>query len=193
MFDLHDTGRTTATAGADPSASGKPLIVATVIATVFLVALTGCDNPTADSGAPATEPASTSITDGSGNRYLVGYDQVTANDQDPYVIKENAAGEQIWKVYHDRTPVDGRGILVVLDGEDRPMSLSRPTEEAMTPTVFRHTTSRKERLGVRPSGATAPAAVRRRRSSLASTPRRGASSAPPTSSRDFPAATPTPS
>jgi hypothetical protein len=83
MFDLHDTGRTTATAGADPSASGKPLIVATVIATVFLVALTGCDNPTADSGAPATEPASTSITDGSGNRYLVGYDQVTATIRTP--------------------------------------------------------------------------------------------------------------
>jgi hypothetical protein len=91
-----------------------------VVALALFLTMTGCDNPTTDAGAPASEPASTSVTDGSGNRYRVGYDQVSADDQDPYVIKENAAGEQLWGVYHDRTPVDARGILVVLDGQDRP-------------------------------------------------------------------------
>jgi hypothetical protein len=136
VADIHKPGR--ARAAADTAIppreqSGRThitpsLIRAGVVALALFLTMTGCDNPTTDAG--AEEGAGTiqlvnpreaaTVTDGSGNRYRVGYDQVSADDQDPYVIKENAAGEQLWGVYHDRTPVDARGILVVLDGQDRP-------------------------------------------------------------------------
>jgi len=55
-----------------------------------------------------------------GVTYEVGYDQVSSNDQDPYVIKKNSDGDQVWGYYHDQTPVDARAVLVTLDAQNRP-------------------------------------------------------------------------
>ena len=94
---------------------------------LFLVLLTlmflGCDevdNEDSENTSLIALPALSTITDSSGNIYQVGYDQVTAINQDPYVLKTSASGSEIWRIRHDETPIDARAVLVALDSQNRP-------------------------------------------------------------------------
>jgi hypothetical protein len=92
---------------------------------VFLLLLAGCDSVSSSeeddsNGAPTAPEKNTSVTDEAGNRYEVGFEQVSSNNQDPYVEKQNSEGTRLWRLHHDETPVDGRAIAVALDDEDRP-------------------------------------------------------------------------
>lgn len=64
--------------------------------------------------------ANTEVTDGSGNTYSVGFDQVSGINQDPYVLKEDGSGNELWRLNHENTPVDSRAVLVTLDAEGNP-------------------------------------------------------------------------
>lgn len=91
-----------------------------------LLALSSCDTLTGlfgeeeEPGSATAPPAETTVTDASGNVYEVGYDQVSSNDQDPFVLKRDASGNQLWRIRHDQTPVDARALYVALDGDGRP-------------------------------------------------------------------------
>ncbi|WP_194765743.1 hypothetical protein [Tamlana sp. I1] len=63
---------------------------------------------------------STTATDSNGNSYEVGFNQVSAINQDPYVRKKNAKGESIWYIEHEKSEVDGRATLIFIDNEDIP-------------------------------------------------------------------------
>lgn len=82
------------------------------------------DNPTPDTGAgiPANAQlsSSTEATDSQGNKYLVSFDQASSNNQNPSVVKQDAQGNQIWKVTHENTGVDGRAVLVTVDSNGNP-------------------------------------------------------------------------
>lgn len=56
--------------------------------------------------------ASSSASDSEGNTYEVGFDQVSGNNQNPFVIKKSSSGEQLWKVSHESTGVDCRAAMV---------------------------------------------------------------------------------
>jgi len=58
--------------------------------------------------------------DSVGNLYTVGYDQVSSNNQDAYVKKTDATGQELWRYRYDETGTDSRGLLVVVDTQDRP-------------------------------------------------------------------------
>ncbi len=95
-----------------------------VLGLVVLLLVTGCDVfSSEDDGSnetPTPPEEKTSVTDDAGNRYEVGFDQVDANDQDPYVEKYGDDDSRLWRLRHDETPVDARAILVALDEQDRP-------------------------------------------------------------------------
>ena len=55
--------------------------------------------------------------------YEVGYDQVSSNDQQPFVRKHNAAGTQLWYHRHDTTNADMKAVAVALDAQSRPYVL----------------------------------------------------------------------
>ncbi|MFO8042876.1 MAG: hypothetical protein R6U25_06725, partial [Alkalispirochaeta sp.] len=97
---------------------------------VLIAGLSSCDNLLGDEEESSDTAGGTislingtendTATASDGSTYVVGYDQVSSNNQDPYVIKRNADGDQVWGYYHDQTPVDARAVLVALDDEDRP-------------------------------------------------------------------------
>jgi hypothetical protein len=60
------------------------------------------------------------VTDGQGNVYRVGYNQVNSINQDPYVEKKDASGALIWSKIYENTGVDGRAVLIAIDSEDNP-------------------------------------------------------------------------
>lgn len=64
--------------------------------------------------------ASTTAQDAVGNRYEVGFDQVSSINQNPFVRKVNASGQEIWRVIYENTPVDGRAVWVALDANQKP-------------------------------------------------------------------------
>jgi hypothetical protein len=59
-------------------------------------------------------------TDSQGNQYLTGFDQVSSNNQNPYVQKRDGNGNELWRYNYETTGVDGRGVIVAIDGQDRP-------------------------------------------------------------------------
>lgn len=74
------------------------------------------DSPNPSAGLNSSNVAQ----DSQGNRYEVGFDQVSDINQNPYVRKLNAAGQEQWRINHEATPVDGRAVLVAIDSEDKP-------------------------------------------------------------------------
>mgnify|MGYP001080020626 FL=1 len=82
------------------------------------------DEPAPDSsvGIPANAQLSSAseATDSKGNQYSVGFDQASGNNQDPFVIKKDGQGNQIWKITHENTGVDGRAVWVTIDSNDNP-------------------------------------------------------------------------
>ncbi|MBC8033252.1 MAG: hypothetical protein H7Y03_03845 [Chitinophagaceae bacterium] len=90
-----------------------------LIATV-LILMTACSKDDDEQVAETPLTAETTVTDKDGNVYRTGYDQVTSTNQDAYLEKKNASGETIWKKIYDGSPVDTRGVYVVLDGDQDP-------------------------------------------------------------------------
>jgi hypothetical protein len=56
------------------------------------------------------------VTDGEGNVYKIGYDQVSSINQDPFIQKTNSSGQTIWRHRYEETPVDGRGTVIAMSG-----------------------------------------------------------------------------
>lgn len=56
------------------------------------------------------------VADASGNVYTIGFDQVSSNNQDPFIRKEDSGGNLIWKLNYESTGVDGRGTNIFIDG-----------------------------------------------------------------------------
>lgn len=97
------------------------------IFTTFILGLVACQNedPSPEPNQP-TNPseaqglsASTEVTDSQGNRYEVGFNQGN-NNQNPFVVKKNANGNEIWRHIYESTGVDGRATLVSLGANDQP-------------------------------------------------------------------------
>ena len=76
----------------------------------------GCDWFLEDDGGSA-------VADSEGNVYTVGYDQVSSINQNPYVRKVDSGGAEIWRVTHDTTPRDSRGIAVAIGPDNTPFVL----------------------------------------------------------------------
>lgn len=76
--------------------------------------------------APNTENPSAELradseaTDSDGNTFRVGFDQVSGNNQNPYVEKLDANGNRLWRQTYETTGVDGRGVLIALDPNGTP-------------------------------------------------------------------------
>lgn len=96
---------------------------------LWLVALGACqsseEEPAPSNGVPNGNfseglNALTQVTDAQGNTYRVGYDQASSINQNPYVEKKDAAGNQIWRHTYESTGVDGRAILIALDESNQP-------------------------------------------------------------------------
>ncbi len=80
-----------------------------------------CSDEATDTLAPTVElGAFTQITDLNGNQYEVGYDQVSSNNQDSYVLKKDVAGNELWRLVHGSSPVDERAYLVNIDPSGNP-------------------------------------------------------------------------
>ncbi|MCM5663521.1 hypothetical protein [Galbibacter mesophilus] len=61
-----------------------------------------------------------SVTDKDGNTYEVGFNQVSNINQDPFVRKKSASGESLWYVEHEKSEVDGRALMVMVDNNNVP-------------------------------------------------------------------------
>ncbi len=62
----------------------------------------------------------TTATDSNGNTYEVGFNQVSSINQDPFIRKKNPAGETLWYVEHEKSEVDGRTKMILIDSNDTP-------------------------------------------------------------------------
>lgn len=60
------------------------------------------------------------VTAEDGTTYTIGYDQVSANNQDSFVEKKDSKGITLWKITHAASPADERAVLVTLDEEKNP-------------------------------------------------------------------------
>lgn len=86
---------------------------------MFLLVFTACksDEPT-PVGLILTSV--NTVTDSRGDTYTVGFDQATSINQNPFVRKVNAQGQQQWRMVYENTPVDGRTVLIALDEAQNP-------------------------------------------------------------------------
>lgn len=73
-----------------------------------------------NTGSTANLASNNQATDSQNNQYTVGFDQASSNNQDPYVIKKDAQGNQLWKVTYEDTGVDGRAVWITIDANDTP-------------------------------------------------------------------------
>ncbi len=64
--------------------------------------------------------SATTATDSDGNTYEVGFNQVSSINQDPYIRKKNSAGETLWYVEHEKSEVDGRTKMILIDSNNIP-------------------------------------------------------------------------
>ncbi|MEM9983019.1 MAG: hypothetical protein AAF734_11025 [Bacteroidota bacterium] len=79
-------------------------------------------NTSNSNGTPIAEglTSNSEATDSQGNTYTVGLDQVQSDNQDPFVRKVDANGDEVWRYTYESTPVDGRAVLVTIDAEGNP-------------------------------------------------------------------------
>lgn len=79
------------------------------------------DQEVTPAGRPeATLTATAKASDQAGHTYEVGFANPTGNNKNPFVVKKDAGGNQIWKVVHETSAVDGTATLVTLDGDGHP-------------------------------------------------------------------------
>lgn len=97
------------------------------LAWLFAMSVVGCSNESSTStdNQPPDQldqplEAATSITDAFGNIYTVGYEQVSANNQNPFVEKRSADGNLAWKNFYEESTVDGRTTMIALDDQNQP-------------------------------------------------------------------------
>lgn len=62
----------------------------------------------------------TTVSNSAGESYAVGYDQASSINQDPWVRKTDANGNELWRLTYETTAVDGRAVLVALDDNEQP-------------------------------------------------------------------------
>lgn len=77
-------------------------------------------DPTNTGSTAANLTSNNQATDSQNNQYTVGFDQASSNNQDPYVIKKDSQGNQLWKVTYEDTGVDGRAVWLAIDANDTP-------------------------------------------------------------------------
>ncbi len=58
------------------------------------------------------------VTDRHGNTYIIGYDQVSSINQDPFIEKRNSEDEVVWRIRYEESPPDGKGELITLDTDN---------------------------------------------------------------------------
>ncbi|MGD1839493.1 MAG: hypothetical protein ACFB0B_01135 [Thermonemataceae bacterium] len=99
----------------------------TITYTILLLSLliAACSDDDVDpntNGSPVPDGLTNNAeaTDNQGNTYTVGFDQVQADNQDAFVRKVDADGNEIWRYIYESTPVDGRAVLVTIDNEGNP-------------------------------------------------------------------------
>ncbi|WP_430907929.1 hypothetical protein [Maribacter sp. 2-571] len=92
-----------------------------LMASIFLF---GCSEENDSEPMPLSVPSALDsteeATDTEGNRYQVGFNQVSAINQDPFVRKSTAAGETLWYLEHEKSEVDGRATHIFIDADDMP-------------------------------------------------------------------------
>lgn len=62
----------------------------------------------------------TQVTDLQGNTYEVGYNQVSPDNQNPFVRKTDSEGMVKWSIMHEATAIDCKATMIALDNQDRP-------------------------------------------------------------------------
>ncbi len=62
----------------------------------------------------------TTAKNSKGEIYEVGFNQVSSINQDPFIRKKNASGETIWYIEHEKSEVDGRAKMILIDSNDTP-------------------------------------------------------------------------
>lgn len=94
--------------------------------TCLILLLIACgsddENPTSSSTVENASPtegftSEQTVTDDEGSVYTIGYEQVTSNNQDPFIEKTGKDGEVIWRLKYEETPVDGKGEIIALLGD----------------------------------------------------------------------------
>jgi len=95
-----------------------------ILLSLLLISFFSCkkedDNPQPQSNTSDNLSTNAEATDASGNVYLVGFDQASSNNQNPYVRKVASSGDELWRITHETTGVDGRATLVTIDSEGNP-------------------------------------------------------------------------
>ncbi len=96
------------------------LLCSLCISTFWVFSCKKSDNtsPTPNGGGSmqnVTPFAGTTATDTQGNRYKIGYDQVSSINQNSFMEKKDAQGNIIWRVIYDATVIDSRGLLMAVD------------------------------------------------------------------------------
>ncbi|GAA4271930.1 hypothetical protein U6A24_22780 [Aquimarina gracilis] len=108
---------------------------------IFLLGCTS-DDTKDDNGTPNPNlenidfTNATTATDDNGNSYEIGFNQVTSINQDPFVRKKNAAGETIWYVEHEKSEVDGRAKMILIDNNNTPWVVFTVVGGSNTPTYI---------------------------------------------------------
>ena len=79
----------------------------------------GKNGPPADAQLTST----TIATDSKGFKYTIGFDQASSINQNPFLLKEDPDGNRVWRITHESTGVDGRGVWVAIDNNDIPWAV----------------------------------------------------------------------
>ncbi len=90
---------------------------------LLILLFTSCDKKEDENNNPTDKPlsiATTEATDKNGNVYKVGFEQVSSNNQNPFVEKTKANGERIWRKVHSSTGIDERAVLITLSPDGDP-------------------------------------------------------------------------
>lgn len=66
---------------------------------------------------PGGHTASEIITTPSGETFVIGYHQATSINQNPFIAKYDASGNQLWIEYYEASPVDGKGKQLALSSD----------------------------------------------------------------------------
>ncbi len=64
--------------------------------------------------------SASTITDSQNNIYKIGFEQKSDGSyQNPFIEKLSNDGSRIWKVYYEKSSVDGRGVMLAMDTDGK--------------------------------------------------------------------------